>query len=314
MVSVVFAVSFGTFYLINLLPGSPVNAILGVGGTAAARAQLANELGLNHPIYLRYFYWLNHALHGSLGQSYVSNQSVTVTIAKHLPLTLELMTEAELMSLAIAIPLGLLCALKPNQTLDKLVGRVSLGLLALPAFVLGPALVYFLCIKVKVFPAGGYVQWFQWGSSQSPAVIATPASIFLPSFILAAGQLAIFIRVLRGDLLATLKSQFITMARSKGLRTRRILLHHALRPSSFTLMSVVGLSVGSLLAGALIVEEIFALPGIASLLVTSIEKRDYLMVQGTVVLTSTGFVLVNFTTDFLYGVLDPRVRRGRNLA
>jgi peptide/nickel transport system permease protein len=313
MVSVVFAVSFGTFYLLNLLPGSPVNAILGIGGTAAARKQLTDQLGLNHPIYLRYFYWLSHALQGNLGQSYVSDQSVTVTIAKHLPLTLELMLEAEIISLALAIPLALICAFKPNGWFDKMVSRISLGLLALPAFVLGPALVFLLCIKVHLFPAGGYVQWFQWGSPQSPAIVATPWSIFLPSFILAMGQLAIFVRVLRGDLVATLKSEFITMARSKGLSTRRILVAHALRPSSFTLLSVVGLSIGGLLAGALIVETIFALPGMASLLVTSIEKRDYLMVQGTVLLTSTGFVLVNFITDFLFGVLDPRVRRGSTL-
>jgi peptide/nickel transport system permease protein len=313
MVSVVLAVSFGTFYLINLLPGSPVNAILGIGGTAAARQQLTNQLGLNHPIYLRYFYWLNHALHGNLGQSYVSDQSVTVTIAKHLPLTLELMTEAELISLLLAIPLALICALRPNKWFDKVVGRVSLGLLALPAFVLGPALVFLVCIKVHWFPAGGYVQWFEWGNPQSPAIVATPWSIFLPSFILAMGQLAIFVRVLRGDLLVTLRSDFITMARSKGLSTRRILLAHALRPSSFTLLSVVGLSIGGLLAGALIVEDIFSLPGMASLLVTSIEKRDYLMVQGTVVLTSTGFVMINFLTDFMFGVLDPRVRRGTPL-
>jgi peptide/nickel transport system permease protein len=310
LVSVVLAVSFATFVLINNLPGSPVNAILGVGGTAAQRAQIAAELGLNHPVLFRYFYWLGHALQGNLGNSYVSNQSVTSTVAQHLPLTIELMLEAEFLSLLIAVPVALFCALRANGWFDKSWSFITLAFLALPAFVLAPLLRDLFVVKWHLFPATGYVQWFQWGNPQSPTIIATPTSIFLPSLILAIGQVAIFFRVLRGDLLTTLRTQFITLARSKGLTTRRILLTHALRPSSFTLLTLLGLSIGGLLAGALVVENAFALPGMGLLIVDSIEKRDYLMVQGIVVLTSAGFVLVNFLTDFFYGVLDPRVRRG----
>jgi peptide/nickel transport system permease protein len=296
--------------LINALPGSPINAILGVGGTAAARQQLTEQLGLNHPPLLRYFYWLNHALHGNFGQSYVSGQSVLRAVAQHLPLTLELMIEATIISLAISIPLALICAFRPNNWFDKMVGRMSLILLALPAFVLGPALIYFFSVKIHLFPAAGYNQWFTIGNPQSPAIIATPQSIILPSIVLAAGQVAVFSRVLRGDLISTLKSQFITLARAKGMTTRFILLKHALRPSSVALISLLGLSIGALLAGALVVEDVFSLPGMGSLLVNSIEKRDYLMVQGIVVLTAAGFVIVNFLTDFTHELLDPRIRRG----
>jgi peptide/nickel transport system permease protein len=312
MLSVVFAVTLFSFFLLNLLPGSPINAILGpAAGDPVARAQLTSQLGLNHALYLRYFIWLGNALHGNLGQSYISAQPVTTAIAQRVPLTIELMIMAEVISLGLAIPMAMLCSLRPNRWFDKFTSGSTLLLLALPAFILGPVLIYLLAIKVHVFPASGESTWFSLGSSTSPTIIATPQSILLPAIVLSAGQLALFARVLRGDLLATLKSEFILMARSKGFSRWYVLLHHALRPSSFTLMSLVGLSVGGLLAGALIVENVFALPGMGTLLITSIEKRDYLIVQGMVVLIASGFVTVNFITDALYGVLDPRVRRAR---
>jgi len=312
MLSVVFAVTLFTFFLLNLLPGSPINAILGpAAGDPAARAELTNQLGLNHPLFERYFIWLGHALHGNLGQSYVSDQSVTSAIAQRVPLTLELMIMAEVISLGLAIPMAMVCSLWPDKWFDKFTSGSTLLLLALPAFILGPALIYLFAIRFHVFPASGESTWFTIGGGTSPTIIATPQSILLPAIVLSAGQLALFARVLRGDLLATLKSEFILMARSKGFSRWYVLLHHALRPSSFSLMSLVGLSVGGLLAGALIVENVFALPGMGTLLITSIEKRDYLIVQGMVVLIATGFVTVNFVTDALYGVLDARVRRAR---
>jgi len=312
MVSVVFAVTLFSFLLLNLLPGSPINAILGpAAGDPAARAELTRQLGLNHPLYLRYFVWLGHALQGNLGQSYVRNQGVTSAIAQRIPLTIELMIMGEVISIGLAVPMAMLCALRPDGWFDRFTSGSTLLLLALPAFILGPVLIFLFAIKTHIFPASGESTWFTIGSGTSPTIVATPQSILLPAITLAASQLAVFARVLRGDLLATLKSEFILMARSKGFSRWYILLHHALRPSSFSLMSLVGLSVGGLLAGALIVENVFALPGMGTLLVVSIEKRDYLIVQGMVVLIASGFVTINFITDALYGVLDPRIRRAR---
>lgn len=312
MLSVVFAVTLFSFFLINLLPGSPINTILGpAAGNPAARAHLTAQLGLNHPIYIRYFIWLGHALQGNLGYSYISYESVAGTILTSFPLTLELMIMAEIISLVVAIPLGVIAALKPEGWVDKLTGMASLAFIALPAFMLGELLIFIFSVKFNVFPTSGDVTWFQLTGGYSPAVVATPQSILLPALTLSAGQIALFARVLRGDLVTTLKSEFILMARSKGFSRWYILFRHALRPSSISLASLVGLSVGGLLAGALIVENIFSLPGIGTLLVNSILKRDYLMVQGLVVLIATGFVTVNFLTDFLYTVLDPRIRRAR---
>ncbi|MGO9559973.1 MAG: ABC transporter permease [Acidimicrobiales bacterium] len=312
MLSVVFAVSLFSFFLMNLLPGSPINTILGPGaGDAAARRQVTLEYGLNHPVWDRYLIWLGHALQGNLGQSYISSQNVASAILEHLPLTIEIMLLAEVISLGIAVPAAMFCSLKPGGWFDKMVSRSTLALLALPAFVLGPAMIFVFAVKFHVFPASGETTWFTLGGGYSPAIVATPQSLLMPSIVLSAGQLALFARVLRGDLITTLKSDFILMARSKGFSRWYILRHHALRPSSFTLVSLVGLSVGGLLAGALIVENVFALPGIGTLFIASILKRDYLMVQGLVVLVATGFVTVNFLTDAFYTVLDPRIRRAR---
>jgi len=312
LLTVVVAVTIFTFFLINLLPGSPINTILGpAAGDPAARAQLTAQLGLNHPIYVRYFFWLWHALHGNLGQSAISDENVTSAISSSLPITVELIIMAEIMSLAVSIPVAIACAMRPDGWLDKFVSASSLALLALPAFMLGELLLYIFTVKVHAFPSSGITPWFTLTGGINPAIVATPGSIFLPALTLAAGQFALFSRVLRGDLVTTLKSEFILMARSKGFSRWRILIRHALRPSSIPLASLVGLSVGGLLAGAVIVENIYGLPGIGTLLVTSIYKRDYLMVQGVVVLIAVGFVTVNFLTDAFYTVLDPRIRRAR---
>ncbi|MGO9198604.1 MAG: ABC transporter permease [Acidimicrobiales bacterium] len=312
MLSVVFAVTLFSFFLLNLLPGSPVNTILGPGaGDPASRRKVILQYGLNHPIYDRYLIWLGHALQGNLGESYISSQNVANAIFEHLPLTLELMIMAEVISLGLAVPAAMICSLKPGGWFDKLVSRSTLALLALPAFIIGPLMIYVFAVKFHVFAASGETTWFTLGGGYSPAIVATPQSLIMPAVVLSAGQLALFARVLRGDLITTLKSDFILMARSKGFSRWYILLHHALRPSSFSLVSLVGLSIGGLLAGALIVENIFALPGIGTLFIDSILKRDYLMVQGLVVLVASGFVTVNFLTDAFYTVLDPRIRRAR---
>lgn len=314
MITVVWAVSLLSFVLLNLIPGNPVVTLLGPEvGNAHAAAQLTAQLGLNHPIIERYFIWLGHVLQGNLGYSYVGTQSVSSAIFGRLPITLEIMLEAEILSLVVSMPLAMLCALRPGKFLDSMVNRISLGFLALPAFMLGPILVLAFAVKTHIFPATGVNTWFQIGSGTSPAIIATPGSLVLPSIILAVGQIAVFTRVLKGDLVTTLKSEFILFARSKGLSTTRILVRHALRPSSISLASLVGLSIGGLLAGALIVENIFAIGGMGTLLVTSIEKHDYLMVQGIVLVVASGFVTINFLTDAVYSLIDPRIRRGRRI-
>jgi peptide/nickel transport system permease protein len=299
LVTVLFAVTALSFLLLNLLPGDPTIAILGpAAGDPAAHEQLRKELHLDQSVPQRYVHWLGRALHGDLGQSYSTNQSVASAIGQRLPLTLELVILAELLALAIAIPLGVFAARRPNGWFDRLTGTSTFALLAMPSFMLGVLLVYLFAVKWNMFPATGTGTWFHIGNG----VVGTPGSLTLPIITLAAGQLAVFGRLLRTD--------FILASRSKGIPQWRILFFHALRPSSFTLLTVLGITAAGLVGGSIIVEQLFALPGMGSLLVQSILKRDYLVVQGCVVLISAAFVLFNFFVDLVYAVLDPRIRYG----
>ena len=307
LLTVLLAVSTLSFLLLNFLPGDPTLAILGpAAGDPAAHAQLRQELHLNESVPQRYAHWLGRVAHGDLGESYSTNQSVSSAIGQRLPLTLELMILAELLALALAVPLGVFAARRPNGWFDRVSGASTFALVALPSFMLGVLLVYLFAVKWSIFPATGLGTWFHIGNG----VVGTPASLTLPIVTLAAGQLAVFARLLRSEMVATLRADFILAARSRGASPTRILFFHALRQSSFSLVTVLGITVAGLVGGTIIVEQLFALPGMGSLLVQSILKRDYLVVQGCVVLISAAFVLINFFVDLLYAILDPRIRHG----
>lgn len=307
LVSVLLAVTALSFLLINLLPGDPTIAILGpAAGDPVASKALHTQLGLDKPLPQRYVHWLGRALHADLGHSYATNQSVVAAIGERLPLTVELMLFSEVLALAIAIPLGVGAARKPGGLFDRISGGMLFGLLAFPAFMLGVLLIYVFAVQLRWLPATGEATWFHIGHG----VVATPISVLLPIITLTAGQLAVFARLLRSEMLITLRSEYILVAKAKGISEARLLTRHALRPSSFSLVTVAGISIGALVGGAIIVERMFALPGMGQLLVTSIYKRDYLVVQGGVVLVSIAFVMANVVVDLLYAFLDPRVRRG----
>ena len=304
LVVVLIAVSAVSFLLLNRLPGNPIITLLGPAATPQAVAQLSAQLGLDKPAWLRYFIWLGNLLHGDLGSSYVNHQPVALSLQQRLPVTLELLLLSQIIALAVAMPLGILSALRPNRFLDKMSSGAAFGLLSIPAFILAELLVYLFAVHYNIFPATGYVEL-----TQDP--LGNLRSLTLPSVTLGLGSMAVYMRVLRTDMIATLQQDYITMARSKGLPTWWILLRHALRPSTFTLVTVGGLNVGALLGGAFIVEYIFQVPGVGLLTINSIYARDYLVVTDTTVLVAAGFVIINFLVDLLYAVLDPRVRSAR---
>jgi len=303
-VVVLIVVSAVAFLLLNHLPGNPVITLLGPAATPQAVALLTQQLGLDKPAWLRYFIWLGNALHGNLGSSYVNHQPVLTSIQQRLPVTLELLVFSQLIALALAVPLGILSALRPNRIVDKLSSGAAFGLLSAPGFILAELLVYLFAVRFNLFPATGYVHL-----TENP--LENIRSLTLPSLTLGLGSMAVYMRVLRTDMIATLQQDFITMARSKGLPTWWILLRHALRPSTFTLVTVGGLNVGTLIGGAFIIEYIFQVPGIGLLTINSIYARDYLVVTSTTVLVAGGFVLVNLLVDLFYTLLDPRVRSAR---
>ena len=217
------------------------------------------------------------------------------------------MAFAILISLMFAIPLGIWSAYRSGTRVDSVINGIATGFIGVPGYVLGIFVLFLFAVKSRAFPAS-------YKAAKEFGFLLHFRSLVMPVGVLAAGLIPIFVRVLRTEMVGTLGEDFITMARAKGLGNTRILLRHALRPSSFALMTVAGINVGQLIGGALIVESIFQIPGLGTYIITSTFRREYLNVQGCVLVVTVGFVLVNFLVEVLYGVLDPRIRHARALA
>ncbi|MFI6453405.1 ABC transporter permease [Streptosporangium amethystogenes] len=298
---VLLVVTFLSYVLLNLLPGDPTTQILGLSASEEARAQLRAELSLDQPLTVRYLGWLGGLVTGDLGTSYITSVPVAEALAERLPVTLELLVAAQLIALGLAVPVGVAAARRAGRTLDQVLTTLSFGLLSTPVFVLGVVLILVFAVKLQVLPATGWTPIsldLGWNLT----------SVLLPAVTLGCGQMAVYARLLRTDLIATLQEDYITLARARGLSPRRILWRHALRPSAISLVTAVGLNLGALIGGTVIIETLFGLPGVGRLIVDSIFSRDYLTVQGGVVLISVGYVLVNFAVDLVYAAVDPRIR------
>ena len=304
LIPVLLAVTLLTFLIASLLPGDLAYVMLGDQATPEKVAGLRHDMGLDLPIWQRYLHWLAGVLQGDLGRSFRTGQTVLAAISERLPVSLELMVLAELIGLAVGIPLAILCAVRAGGTADRMLTAVAFGKLSLPSFMVGILLIYVFAVSLRWLPATGYVPF-----AEDP--LGNLRSFVLPAVTLAFGEWPVLMRVLRSDMIATLQEDYIAMARAKGLKPARILLVHALKPSSLTLVTVTGINVGRLIGGALIVETIFALPGIGRLLVGAIYARDFIILQGVVLFVAAGFVIVNFIVDLLYAFLDPRIRYGR---
>ncbi|HEX6168011.1 MAG TPA: ABC transporter permease [Acidimicrobiales bacterium] len=304
VVPVLLAVSFLTFLMMNLLPGCVECQVLGPDAMDQESLDAVREdLRLDDPLPVRYVAWLGDALTGDLGQSYYTRQEVTEAIVERMPVTLEIVIVSMILSLAISIPLGMATAYRAGGVFDRLVTGVTFGLLAVPSFMMGLLLIYLFAVSWGLLPSTGWTPL-----TENP--VENLRSVFMPALALSIGQIAVFTRLLRTDMISTLQEDHVRLARAKGLSTPRILVRHALRPSSFSLLTVSALTVGTLLGGAVIVEQLFALPGIGRLLFDAIFQRDLMIVQGVVLVITVGFVLINALVDILYVVLDPRLRTG----
>lgn len=303
LLAILFFVSLGTFFLVHLLPGNPAFTILGPNATAHNVAVVDAQLGLNRPLYEQYFVWLGNVLRGNLGQSFVTHETVVSLISNAFPIDIELVVISQLIAVAAAVPLALTASRRPNKGFDRYSTAGTFALLAMPPFIVAPILVLLFAVDTHVFPGpASYVPLTQNFGSNIHAML-------LPSIVLAIGSIVIYYRLLRNDLIATLQEDFITMARSKGLTDRRILFRHALRPSSVSVLASAGVNIGSLIAGAFVVEYLLQLPGLGYSLVSSISQDDYIVVQGIVLVVAVAVVLINFLVDFLFSVVDPRIAR-----
>jgi peptide/nickel transport system permease protein len=303
LVPVLLAVSLLTFLIASLLPGDLAYVILGDQATPEKVAALRHDMGLDQPVLIRYVQWLGHILQGDFGRSFRTGQTVLQAVAERLPVSLELMILAELMGLVVGVPLAIVCAAKSGGAFDRLMTSSAFAMLSMPSFLSAILLIYLFAVALRLLPATGYVPF-----SEDP--VANLRFMMLPALTLALAEWPGIMRVLRSDIIATLQEDYIALAKAKGLTARRILFVHALKPSSLTLVTITGINIGRLIGGALIVETIFALPGIGRLIVGAIYTRDLIIMQGVVLLVASGFVIMNFVVDMLYAVLDPRIRHG----
>ncbi|MDT7952621.1 MAG: ABC transporter permease [Acetobacteraceae bacterium] len=304
LLPVLFGLCLLSFTLLALVPGDPVTAMLGLEADPAAIAALRAKYALDAPLPLRFLAWFGHLLTGDLGRSIQTGRPVLATVATALVPTLQLGAAATLVSLLTAIPAGIIAAARRGRPADLLVSILALCGLSLPSFWLGILLILAFSIALPLLPSSGYAPFLA-----DPA--ASLAHLVLPAITLGAAMAAATMRMTRAAMIEVLSADYIRTARAKGLPRRLVVWRHALRNALLPVVTLVGLQIGQLLGGVVITETVFSWPGIGKLTVDAIFARDYPVVQGSILVTATLFVLVNLLTDLLYTALDPRLRRLR---
>ena len=282
------------FLLIHLVPGDPILQMLGEGAPAADVAATRHAYGLDLPLGQQYLHYWNGVLHGDLGPSIRFDQTVSSLIAQRYPFTLQLTVAALFVAIVISIPAGVRSAERRGRWDDKLLSVVSLFGLSFPNFALGPILILFFAIKLGLLPVSGS---------------GSLAHLVLPAITMGSALAAILTRMVRTSMLEELSQDYIRTARAKGLSERVVIYRHALRNAMLPVLTVLGLQFGALLAGAIVTEKIFSWPGIGRLTLDAIGNRDYYLVQGGILAIGLTYVIVNFLTDLLYSVANPRIRQ-----
>ena len=299
-------VSVLTFAFIRLIPGDAIAARLGTS-TALTPEQLASlraYFGLDQPLPLQFWTWVTSLLNGDAGYSIRTGRPVLVEIAQRLPATLELAVAAAVIAIAVGVPLGLLSALRPHSRLDVIARFGGLIALSLPSFWLGTLIIVFFSLYLRWLPnTGGYVEF-----TQDP--LANLGLILFPAITLGLGLAAATMRMTRSAMLDVLGADYVRTATAKGLGRQVVIRRHVLKNGLIVVVTLLGIQVGQLLGGAVVVEEVFSVPGVGRMLLTAIVQRDYALVQGAVLGIAILFVAVNIAVDLLYGYLDPRIRLG----
>jgi peptide/nickel transport system permease protein len=307
-IPVLWGVTLLTFAVMNLLPGNAAQEILGANATPAELHILEVRLHLNEPFWVRYGHWLGSALTGNLGSSFTSGQPVTSILAQRLPVTLELLVYAFVISVGVAVPVAVLAARQPGGVADRLSMVLSMAGLSIAPYVLALVLIYIFAVKLRILPALGY-------ESPSQGAAGNIRSLTLPAISLGLPLACFYTRLLRSDLVEQMQGEdYVMTARAKGIGPWQVLTRHALRNSMFGLITVIGLNLGTLVGATVIIEQIFALPGIGQVLLQSISNRDVIVVEAVVLVFAVIVVLANLVTDLLYAVLDPRIRYGHAAA
>lgn len=303
MVPVLLLVSMISFALLFLLPGDPALLILGdqQASNHQAYEALRTELGLDKPVPLQYLNWLGKIMRGDLGLSTRDRQPVIAGIRERLPVTLQLAALAMLLALVIALPTGIISAVRPNSWWDRIFSVLALTGVAIPNFWLGILLIYGLAIFAKLLPPSGFVPF-----DADPG--ENLKHLILPAITLGLGLAAVLMRQTRSSMLEVLQQDYIVTARAKGLQARRVVLRHALKNALIPVITIIGLQIGLLFGGAVLTESIFSIPGLGRWSVDSILQRDFPVVQAVCLILALGVLSANLLTDFVYAFVDPRIR------
>lgn len=292
---------------VHALPGDAALALAGEERNPIVLAQIRHEYGLDRPLPLQYLSYVGQAVQGNLGRSTRVGEDVSTIIGERLPVTLELALLAVALGVAIGIPTGILSALRRGAFADYAANTLALIGLSVPHFWLGLLLILFFAVNLGVLPASGFVPF-----------LADPGGnlirMLLPAVVLGTGLSAVLMRQMRSAMLESLSADYVRTARSKGLSERRVVGVHVLRNSLLTVVTVLGLQLGALISGAVIIEQIFVIPGFGKLLVDAIFQRDYPIIEGVTMVTVAGYVIVNFLVDLTYSLLNPRIRVGGGTA
>ena len=300
LVPVLLGISIITFSLAQLVPGDIVQIILGTKSTPQAKEALNHYFGLDRPMYIQYFRWLGGVVRGDFGTSFRTGQPVFSEILNRFSVTAELAGLATLLAVAIGIPAGVIGAARQYSKLDHAVTIFALGGLAIPDFLLGTLLILLLALKARVLPPSGYVPF-----TQDPA--QNLKLMLMPALALGLGSASYITRMTRSSVLETLRQDYVRTAYAKGLRSITVILRHALKNGMIPILTVLGIQTGYLLGGAVIIEVIFAMPGIGRYAIDSISFRDYPVLQGTVLFLTGIVVVINLVVDILYAYMDPRI-------
>jgi peptide/nickel transport system permease protein len=296
-----FVISMIVFTGVRMIPGDPARVMAGSEADAAGLEEVRQKYGLGDPIPFQYLRWIGLALRGDLGESIRTRESVVKTVATKLPITIELAFLSLLVAVAIAVPAGVLAAVRRNTVWDILTSSASLCGVSIPNFWLGIILILFFSVRLGWLPASGFVPLWE-----SP--LGNLQRMLMPAVVLGTALAAVLMRQTRNSMIEVLSADYIRTAYSKGLAGRIVVFRHAIRNSLIPVVTILGLQMGALMSGAVVTEQIFVVPGFGRLIVEAVFTRDYSLVQGVVLITASSYVLINLLVDVSYSLLDPRIR------
>jgi peptide/nickel transport system permease protein len=298
-----FVISMIVFTGVRMIPGDPARVMAGNEADEAGLEEVRQKYGLQDPIAFQYLRWVSLALRGDLGESIRTRESVVKTVATKLPITIELAFLSLLVAVSIAIPAGVLAAVRRNTVWDLVTSGASLGGVSIPNFWLGIMLILLFSVRLGWLPASGFAPFWE-----SP--LGNLQRMIMPAFVLGTALAAILMRQTRNSMIEVMSADYIRTAYSKGLAGRIVVFRHAIRNSLIPVVTILGLQMGALMSGAVVTEQIFVVPGFGRLIVEAVFTRDYPLVQGVVLLTASSYVLINLLVDVSYSLLDPRIRVG----